>query len=239
MEPEFFFPPRPSEYPAWLENFYTVLDQNKVLLGIATDDLTYLNKARLSLNYYGKCIHNYSEFASKVVHTRNIFIYGDPDNAELGPMGFPVPPTAPTVPTDDVAPNIHVWITTYVGRLRKNPNMNTVLSKALGIDSRPTSSYNGEPPYLKGQIVNGQAQLNCPLKNAKGYEVWRKDAPGEPFRKINTSTARYYVDTAELPDGINAAQWTYIVRLVGIDNEPMGLPSNEVTLTVYRAMVSG
>jgi hypothetical protein len=58
-------------------------------------------------------------------------------------------------------------------------------------------------------------------------------------RTIADSILLETTGTAELPDGINASQWTYIVRLVGIDNEPMGLPSNEVTLTVYRAMVSG
>ncbi len=235
--PIYYFPPKPSEYPGWLENFYTVLDGYKVLLAIATGDMTYLNTARLGLNYYAKCVTSYDEFSSKCVGTRNIYIYGNPENPGQGPLGFPVVPAGPTVPVDQVSPNIHEWIVTFVGRLRKNPEMTPVISKALGIDSRPNPNYNGEPPVLKGKVVSGQAQLNCPLKNYKGYEVWRQDTPGGTFVKVGTSLSRFYTDASELPEGINAAQHTYVIRMVANDNVPVGLVSNEVSLAVFRSPV--
>ena len=65
----------------------------------------------------------------------------------------------------------------------------------------------------------------------------RKDTPGGPFVKIGVSISRYYTDTDELPEGVNTAQRTYIVRMIIKDNVPVGLPSNEVTLVVFRAAV--
>jgi|GEM_PF-1151587 len=234
----YYFPPTPSEYPGWTGNFYTVLFDNKTLLGISDDDLNRVKRFRNGLAYYGDCINDYDPFVSKCVSNRNIMIYGDAANPELALTEYTLVPTGPVVPTEQVPPNEHAWMVVFVGRLRKNPNMNATLSKSLGIDARPVSKYENDVQLvLKGKVVNGQAELNCPLKNFKGYEVWRRDAPGGDFSKVGVSIARYYTDTSELPDGVNSAQRTYIVRMITTDNVPVGLPSNEVTLVVFRAAV--
>ncbi|MBI1225365.1 MAG: hypothetical protein GC192_09035 [Bacteroidetes bacterium] len=234
----YYFPPTPSEYPAWLANFYTVLDANKVLLGITVDVLARVNKFNLGLGYYGNCITTFDGFLSKCYSNRNIMIYGDPANLELELTEYEPVPAGPAVPADQVPPNEHAWITSLVANLRTNPNMNATLSKALGLDNRPISKYeDGDMPLLKGKIVNGQAQLNCPLRNFKGYEVWRQDTPGGSFVKIGISLSRYYLDITELPEGVNTAQYAYIIRMIGNDNVPVGSPSNEVTLVVYRSVV--
>lgn len=233
-----YFPPTPSEYPGWTDNFYTKLELHKVLLNISDDDLARINRFRLGLGYYSKCISDYDPFLSKCVSNRNIMIYGDADNSELALTEYTPIPKGPAVPAEQVPPNEHAWMVVFVARLRKNPNMTATISKELGIDNRPVSPYeDGKPPVLKARVENGQAQLNCPLKNFRGYEVWRRDTPGGPFVKVGVSISRYYNDTDELPEGVNTAQRTYIVRMVGLDNVPVGLPSNEVGLVVFRAAV--
>lgn len=235
-----YFPPTPSEYPGWTENFYSKLDLHKLLLNISEDDLKRVNRLRLGLGYYSKCISDYEPFLRKCVSNRNIMINGDAENTELALTEYTPVPAGPAVPEEQVPPNEHAWMVVFVARLRKNPKMNATISKEMGIDTRPASVYEeGVPPVLKGKTVNGQAELNCPLKNFKGYEVWRRDTPGGPFVKVGVSISRYYLDTEELPEGVNTAQRTYIVRMVGLDNLPVGLPSNEVTLVVFRAAVPG
>lgn len=236
--PKYYFPPSPAEYPGWIENFYKVLDANKVLLGIIAAILARLLKFHLGLAYYGKCLTIFEEFLTKCYGNRNIMIYGDAKNPELDLTEYELVPTGPAVPEDQVEPNEHLWIVSIVTSLRSNPNMSTTLATALGMDPRPVSKYDTDvPPVLKGKVINGQAELNCPLKNFKGYEIWRRDTPDGAFFKIGASISRFYIDTDELPEGVNTAQRTYIVRMLGVGNVPVGLPSNEVTLVVFRAAV--
>lgn len=234
---KYHFPPFPGEYASWLDNFYKKLDIHKVLLNIAASDLNRVKRFNLGLGYYGKCISDFDPFVSKCIRNRNIMIYGSAKNPNLKFTQYEQIPTGPTVPLEQVPPNEHAWIVVFVGKLRDNPNMNATVSKELGIDPRPVSKYDGEPLILKGKVINGQAQLNCPLKNLKGYEVWRRDTPSGVFIKIGISISRFYLDTDELPEGVNTAQHTYIVRMVGNDNKPVGLPSEEVTLVVFRPTV--
>lgn len=234
-ESKFFWPPTESEYPAWITNFYEFVDLNATVLGFTSAEVLWLKAHSDAANYAELVVNASNKQKSDYVNLRNILYRGDPNNPALPTVNWlsiwaPVDP-APTA----VAPNAKATLDGMSKRVATCNDITRDQKREAGVLSRERTKVdpNDATPGLNVKVVNGQAVLDCPLLNFKGYQIYVEDDNGAAI-SLGNSTARKYTDTRPLPTGEHTQQRAYFVQYVGNNNTPVGNFSIKLTVAVLR-----
>lgn len=229
------WPPEEADFPGWMDNFYKFVDLNAALLGFTAPEVLWLKARSEAASFAELVIEASRKQLSDYVNLRNIQYLGDPENVGLLLVNWiPLWTTEVLTPTA-VAPNAKATLDGMVKRVASNNDITRDQKRDAGVLPRERTKINPNDatPVLKVKVVNGQAVLDCPLVNFKGYLIYAEDNNGAAI-SLGNSTARKYTDTRPLPTGVQTEQRAYFVRYVGNNNTPVGNFSNKVTVAVLR-----
>lgn len=234
-ESNFSWPPDDAEFAAWLANFYNFVSINATVLGFTTAEVLWLKGYNEAVSFAQLVIDASRKQESDYVNLRNIMYRGDPKNQALALANW-LPIWAPENPAPTpVAPNAKATLDGYVKRVATCNDITRDQKREAGVLPKEKNKLNPNnvTPVLKVTVVNGQAVLDCPLVNFKGYLIYVEDDNGAAV-SLGNSTARKYTDTRPLPSGTQTQQRAYFVQYVGNKNIPVGNFSNKVTVAVLR-----
>lgn len=233
-ENKFSWSPRDSEFPAWMANFTKFVEDNSAVLGFTAEELNWLKSHNAAASYADKVIEASRKRESEYVNLRNILYNGDPDNPALDLVKWIEATDIGEAPAE-VSPNARSILKGMVKRVATNNNITQEQKRQAGVLSRERKKTNSidVTPDLKVTVVNGQAVLDCPLLQFKGYTVFVEDDNASAI-SLGNSTSRKYTDTRPLPPGIQTQQRTYLIRYVGNKNVTVGNYSAKVTVAVIR-----
>ncbi len=237
MAEQLFFPPYPvSSRPSWLDNFVTVLEPVYANYGISDKEFNDLKADNTAFNYTVDRMNVYEEARSYFLLARNAMWSGDEENPNLPQVPFPSQAALVEVVPPTVPPDIYNRVKSLVIRLRRHPLMTEAFAQEMGILSPDKPELRSEEfkPVLNAKVQKGKVELNCPLKQLKGYEVWCDDQGGPNYVHIKTSVSRYWTDERPLLDGVDSQLRSYRVRMLSADNQAFGNFSNEVVLRLER-----
>jgi hypothetical protein len=222
-ENKFSWPPKPAEFPAWQANFTNFVDANSAVLGFTAEEVTWLKTHSAAATYAEKVIDDLKKQWSDYVNLRNIQYIGDPQNPALPLVKWIPMPDFGEVPKE-VAPNAKTTLDGMVKRVATNNDITREQKRAAGVLSREPkkTNPNDATPNLKIKVINGQAVLDCPLRNFKGYAIYVEDGTA-PAVSLGNSTAKKYTDTRPLPDGMLTQQRSYIIQYVGNENKTVAI----------------
>jgi len=226
---EFFYPPPDSQFPDWLKNFVTKVTPHVDTIGITTDEQSKLTTIKDALVFTGERIATYEGARLEFVRTRQFILYGDETNELLQKVVYEEQPAVKTEPAQAPA-KCKPFIHNLVLRVRNCPGLNENQKKEMGAMPKPRSESEAQA-VVKGSVVNGLPVLECKLYGLNGFEIWRRPTGTPTFAYFDRSASNTYTDDSELPEGLNAVQYDYQIRLIDSDNEPATRFSNTVTLT--------
>jgi hypothetical protein len=148
--------------------------------------------------------------------------------------GAPVPPTLPAV-VPAVAPGIEARFRALVKQIKANPNYNTSIGEALGIEGAQQTppDYTTLQPQIDVALNGNQVFVDWGWGGYGAYldlcelQVDRGDGKGYVLLAYDTTPG--YTDTAPFPAA--PVKWTYRA-IYRVGDAQVGVWSNPVTVTV-------
>ena len=157
-----------------------------------------------------------------------------------GPIGTPAPsvPAAPVLPVAPTAvePGIFPRVAKLVKRLKSHPNYTANIGEDLGIEgAEHTVDIFNLQPKLKGGLDAGRPRIIWNKDVADSIDIFvDRDLTGN-FEYLANDMEPDYIDTFQLPAGVNSAVWSY-KGMYKISDERVGLISEPINITVTKLL---
>ena len=205
MKRKFYLPPGDNARLAWLQNFSSKIGTYAVSLGITPIEVTALAAYYVMFGYILGIIDQVRTFSQDLTKFKEKLMI-----AALGtPLGA-VPSLTLAAPPPPVPAGIFTIIAGIVKRIKGSTNYNENIGEDLGvIGADIILDFGSMQPDLKITFDVLRPKIKYKKGGTDGLNIYvdRNDGQGIKFLKYVTKTT--YIDTAELPVGVNSAVWTY------------------------------
>jgi hypothetical protein len=229
MKRKYYLPPGDNARLAWLQNFSSKIGTYAASLGITPTEVTAIAAFYVMLGYILGIIDQVRTFSQDLTKFKDTLMA-----ATLGtPLGA-VPTLTLAAAPPAVDAGIFTIIAGMVKRIKGSANYNENIGEDLGvIGADIILDFGSMQPELKITLDVGRPKIKYKKGGTDGLNIYvdRGDGRGIQFLKYVTKTT--YIDTAELPVGVNSAVWTYTGIYVVNDTE-VGIPSAATSVTVSR-----
>ena len=229
MKRKFYLPPGDNARLAWLQNFSSKIGTYAAALGITPAEVTAIAAYYVMLGYILGIIDQVRAFSQDLTKFKDKLMM-----ASLGtPLGA-VPALTLAAAPPAVDAGIFTIIAGIVKRIKGSTNYNENIGEDLGIIGADIIiDFENLQPDLKITFDVLRPKLKYKKGGTDGLNIYvdRSDGRGMLFFKYVTKTT--YIDTEELPEGVNSAVWIYKGIYVVNDTE-VGQPSAAMSVTVRR-----
>ncbi|HLG35644.1 MAG TPA: hypothetical protein VI757_12250 [Bacteroidia bacterium] len=229
MKRKFYLPPTDNGRLAWLQNFSSKIGTYAAALGITPLEVSAIAAFYLMLVYILGIIEQVRTFSQDLTKFKETLM--------VAPLGTPpgaVPSITLAAPPAAVDAGIFTIIAGFVKRIKGSVNYNVGIGEDLGIIGADIIlDFGSMQPDLKITFDVLRPKIKYKKGGTDGLNIYvdRNDGQGIRFLKYVTKTT--YIDTEELPAGVNSAVWAYIGIYVVNDTE-VGIPSAAMSVTVSR-----
>jgi hypothetical protein len=229
MRRKFYLPSDDNGRLAWLLNFSTKIGGYAASLGITPLEVTAIAAYYTMLAYILGIIDQVRAFSQDLTQFK--------EKLMIAPLGTPlgaVPALTLAVAPAATPAGIFTIIAGMVKRIKGSANYNTGIGEDLGvIGADIILDFGSMQPDLKITFDVLRPKIKYKKGGTDGLNIYvdRNDGQGIRFLKYVTKTT--YIDTEELPAGVNSAVWSYIGIYVVNDTE-VGQPSAAMSVTVSR-----
>jgi len=229
MRRKYYLPPDDNGRLSWLANFSSKIGNYAALFSITAAELIAIAAYYVMLGYILGIIEQVRTFSQDLTRFKETLMI-----AALGtPLGA-VPTLTLAAPPPPVDAGIFTIIAGIVKRIKGSTNYNENIGEDLGvIGADIILDFGSMQPELKITFDVLRPKIKYKKGGTDGLNIYVDRADGQGIKFLKYVTQTTYIDTAELPVGVNSAVWTYTGIYVVNDTE-VGQPSAAMSVTVSR-----